>query len=915
MRVQGGCGLHGRERELAAISRLAGSLASHAGGALVVRGEPGAGKSALLAEAAAAAARLRLRVLPAACARQEAGIPFAGLHRLLHPLLPRADGLPPRQRRALFAASGLADEGLDPLAAGLAALGLISGDQTQPTLGIIDDAQWLDDASSTVLGLAARRLSGRAGALLVAICDGHRSRFDATGLAELRLRQLTDTQARALLGSRVTSPAARERLLAAAAGNPLALTELPATWPDSDSEKSQLVLPLTERLRHALAAPASDLPAATRSLLTIAAADCAAGTGLPPADDAVTLSELLAAASIGPASDLTLEAISPAISAGLVEVRQHALAFTHPLLPTAIYQAATAARRHAAHAALAQALAGRPDRQAWHQAAAALGPDSEIAARLDQTATRAERRGADRLATTALERAAELSAAQADRGGRLLRAAEIALDGGDLSHGLRLMRSAAPLDLAADQQAWRSWLRQTYASAGSPIADSPIADSSIVGRSIADGRGLLAAGSLRAAAVRCWWGSPDQPARTAISAAAERIPLPPDEPVKLALLACADPVRNGALACDLIAGKAVDPADPAGMYLIGLAALAAGACRSSLAFLDPAIAGFRAQGRHGALAQALACQAWAAVQLARGNLAASTAQEAVHLARQTGQPWLAAAALLAKAAILAQRGDSAEADSLISDAETGLAPEGTSTTLALAQFVRGRGAVTCQLYGQAAAHLRRALDPADPACHHVIGAWGLADLVEATIRTGQRDAAAAHLRDLESLARLTTAPLYRAQAAYARPMLAGEDQAEALVRTALDRDLAGWPCLRARTLLWYGRWLRRERRIAESRAPLRAARDSFEALEFGPLAECARRELRASGERGQHSGSADQLTAQELQIARLAADGLSNREIGQQLCISHRTVGYHLHRVFPKLGITSRSQLHAAVTS
>ncbi len=407
---------------------------------------------------------------------------------------------------------------------------------------------------------------------------------------------------------------------------------------------------------------------------------------------------------------------------------------------------------------------------------------------------------------------------------------------------------------------------------------------------------------------------PDQPTRTAISAAAERIPLPADEPVKLALLACADPARHGALACDVIARKAIDPADPAGMYLIGLAAMACGDCHSSLGFLDAAVAGFRSQARHGVLARALACQAWAAVQLARGHLAAAAGQEAAHLALRTGQPRLVAAARLAKAAIVAQRGDSAEADLLISGAEPGLADEGTSTTLALAQFVRGHGAVTRQCYEQGAVHLRRALDPADPACHQVIGAWGLADLIEATTRTGERDAAAAYLRQLESLARLTRAPLYRAQAAYARPMLAAADeQAEVLCRAALGRDLAGWPCLRGRMLLWYGRWLRRSRRIAESRGPLRTARDSFEALGYRPLAECARRELRASGERGQRSGSADQLTAQELQIARLAADGLSNREIGQQLCISHRTVGYHLHRVFPKLGITSRSQLHAAV--
>ena len=241
---------------------------------------------------------------------------------------------------------------------------------------------------------------------------------------------------------------------------------------------------------------------------------------------------------------------------------------------------------------------------------------------------------------------------------------------------------------------------------------------------------------------------------------------------------------------------------------------------------------------------------------------------------------------------------------------------GAYPLLAHVRFVRGRSAVAHQRYAEGLDHLRRAFDPEDIGYLPYVGYFGLSDLVEAAAHTGQREAALAYLRQLEELAAAMSAPLLQAQAAYARPLVA-DDHAEAWYQAALERDLAGWPCYRNRMLLWYGRWLRRQRRAAESRAPLRAARDGFDALGFAKLAEIARQELRASGEtsRRRVPEAWDQLTPQELQIARMASEGLSNREIGQQLFISHRTVGYHLHRIFPKLGITSRSQLHAALIS
>jgi ATP/maltotriose-dependent transcriptional regulator MalT len=317
--------------------------------------------------------------------------------------------------------------------------------------------------------------------------------------------------------------------------------------------------------------------------------------------------------------------------------------------------------------------------------------------------------------------------------------------------------------------------------------------------------------------------------------------------------------------------------------------------------MEPAIRGLRAQGRLGLLARALVCQTWAGALTGQGRQAVSAAEEASRLGRETGQLRWAIVAELGTALIAAERGELAEAETLAAAAEEELLGMDAYPLLAHVRFIRGRGAVAHQRYAEGLDHLRRAFDREDIGYLPYVGYFGLSDLVEAAAHTGQA----------------MSAPLLQAQAAYARPLVADDDHAEALFQAALEHDLAGWPRYRNRMLLWYGRWLRRQRRAAESRAPLRAARDGFDALGSAKLAEIARQELRASGEtsRRRVPEAWDQLTPQELQIARMAAEGLSNREIGQQLFISHRTVGYHLHRIFPKLAITSRSQLHAALLS
>jgi DNA-binding CsgD family transcriptional regulator/tetratricopeptide (TPR) repeat protein len=902
--------LYGRERELGILESVLSDLLEGSGGALVVLGQPGIGKSALLAETRASAIEQGIEVLCAVGVQSEARLPFAALHQLLRPLLDLADRLPARQAQALRGAFGGSDAGPPELyAVALATLELLSeAAQDAPLLLIVDDAQWLDEPSSAALAFVARRLEAEAVAMLIALRDGREQPFADAMLPELRVEGLDDEAAEALLDANAADigPGVRERLLDEAAGNPLALVELPKVLGSEQRSGGALLpsrLPLTARLEQAFALQRSELPPVARAVLLVAAAD-----------DGGRVAEVLRAAAILEGVELGVDAASPAVAAGLLSIEGSELRFPHPLMRAAIYQTAGPAGRHAAHAALADVLAAEPDRRAWHRGAASLGLDEAAAAELDEVAARAERRGALAVAIRAYERAAELSEAPATRGGRLVRAAEMAFELGRQEAGLSFLRAAEPLELAPHERTRLSWLRATHAGPDWSAALSVDSFVELAERMRSEGHVDLASKLLVTAALRCWWGNADEETRATVVAAGEAMPVAEHDPALLAVLAYADPVRRAAAVIERIARLAPEGHDPVALHLIGSAASAVWAYDLALRFLDAAVDGLRAQGRLRMLAQALTAQAWAAVHLAREPLAVAAAEEAYRLAQETGQPASAAVAQLAQATIAAERGDFEGADALAREAEAVLLPMGATPLLALGQFVRGRGAVAHQRYPEGLEHHRRTLEPTDPAYHPFVGAWGLSDLVEAAAHSGEQALANGYLERLEHLAQATSGSLLQATAGYARPLAAADDDAEALYRRALERDLANWPCYRGRMLLWYGRWLRRQRRVADSRAPLRAALEGFDALAFPKLAESAREELRAAGEtsRRRDPGAWDRLTPQELRIARLAAEGLSNREIGQRLFISHRTVGYHLHRIFPKLGITSRGQLQAA---
>ncbi len=900
--------LFGREIE----TQMLGDLLDHVhdrGGSLVVSGEPGIGKSALLEEASARARGHGMLVLTATGVQSEAQLPFAGLHQLLRPVLGRVDELAARQRDALLAAFGLIDSAApDLFLTALAVLHLLADRAAEaPVLVVAEDAHWLDRATSDVLVFVARRLEFEPILLVAALRDGFESPFNDAGLPSLHLKALSAAAAAALLDSRAPSlPAAvRERLLGEAAGNPLALVELPAALKHADNEPILPAwLPLTTRLERAFTARVSDLPVATRTALLVAAVN-----------DGSLLADVLGATAILAGAGATVDVLTPAVGARLVEIDDAEFWFRHPLMRTAIYQAASVSQRHAAHAALADVLSGQPERRVWHRAASIIGPDEEVASELEAAAARARRRGATATAVSALQRAASLSEGRA-RIGRLLRAAQLAFELGRHDLALGLLADAEPLDLGPEEQTRLVWIRESLADGALGDTASARSLAAIADRAGADGDSDLAIKLLCVAALRCWWADPGQAARDHIVAAAERLHVDQNDPRLLVILSYAAPIGQGATVTSRL-GR-LEPAgegDADAMRLTGMAAMAVGAFDAATARLAAAAARLRVQGRLALLARALTLQAWSEMQLASLSAAIPAAEEGARLASETHQPLFMAMAQAVQAWLAAVRGDQEAAAALAAQAErVGLA-QSANAVLAGAQLARGLAALGSGLPAEALQHLRRIHDRTDPAYHEVLRCCTIGDLAEAARRTGDPGSIRVFMDEMETAARQTPAPLLQASLRYARALMADDADAGALFETALESDMSTWPFLRARVQLAYGEWLHRQRRNVESRVPLRAALETFDALGVNPWSERARQLLRATGEtsRPRIPEARDQLSPQELQIAQLAAEGLTNREIGQKLYLSPRTIGSHLYRAYPKLGITSRTRLREAL--
>jgi DNA-binding CsgD family transcriptional regulator len=567
------------------------------------------------------------------------------------------------------------------------------------------------------------------------------------------------------------------------------------------------------------------------------------------------------------------------------------------------------------YGALARVV-GDPERRLWHRAMSATGIDEGIAADLEAYAAGAVKRGAVTVAAAALERSAALSGDADLKARRLLSAAELAYELGLGEVVERLVEQTGSLDLAPTDQARLTWLREM--TTGDVWSEPGAAKTFVViARKIAGGGDSSAAlRSLIPVAHRSWWTRPRATTRRYLVEAAESLRLAEDDPAALAVTALADPEVTGPAVLRFASRLRMhDVADPVNAMYVGIAAEKAGDPSLGARFLARGVKGLREQVRLGLLAQALGHYAWAATYAGDWSAAASAATESALLARDTGQPPYAVTAELIGALVAAMRGTDADIEGMLAGPErTVLATRG-GPLRAPAYLARGAAALGDGRYEDAMQALWPVFDESDEAFHRFMRWPAVLDLVEAAAGSGQLARIRDVIAELAAISAKTNPPILSAGLLCARPLLASDGEADGFFEAALAQDLSAYRFLRARTLLSFGRRLKRQRRNADARVPLRKSIELFDALGAARWSGRARDELRATGEAvGKRTPDArDHLTAQELQIARLASQGLSNREIAERLFLSHRTIGSHLYHIYPKLGITARTQLRDAL--
>jgi DNA-binding CsgD family transcriptional regulator len=900
-----------RQAERTALDGLLGDLRSGRGRALVVRGEAGVGKSALLEYVAGAADGMQ--VVRAVGVESEMELAFAGLHLLCAPLLDRLEDLPGPQHDALGVAFGLQEgDAPDRFLVGLAVLTLLSeAAEERPLLCVVDDAQWLDQASAQVLGFVARRLLAEPVGLVFAAREpGEQWR----GLAGLEVRGLPEQDARTLLGSAVRSrldERVLDRIVAETNGNPLALLELPRGLSLTQLAGGLGLVGLQAvpaRIEQGFRRRLEALPADTRSLLLVAAAE--------PTDDTVLVWRAAGRLRI-PAS-----AAEAAQADGLLQAGTR-VRFRHPLVRSAVYSAASLRERRAAHQALAEVTdRGRdPDRRAWHLAVAASGPDEEVAAELERSAGRAQTRGGMAAAAAFLQRAVELTAEPARRSERALVAAQAALQAGALDAADELLASAAAGPLDEVQQARVELVRARLAFVANRGSDAPRLLLTAARRLERVDIGLARATYLDTINAAMFAGHLARPGAgvVEVSQAARSAP-PPSGPPR-----ASDLLLDG-LAINFTEGYT------AGLPVLQQALDAFGrqmsaeeelrwlwlACIAALHLWDDGkwdalsrrhVELARQVGALGELPLALSSRVY--MLLFAGELAAAASlTDEVQTATEATGSKLAPYGALGLAAL---RGLESEASALIqaTGQEVVLRGEGIGVTLtnwAKAELYNATGR-----YYQALAAAEQGSKYPDELG---LAAWSMVELIEAAARTGQPGRAAGTLRFLSEITSAAGTDWALGIEARSRALLADRDSAEQLYLEAIKRLDRTRVCLElARAHLVYGEWLRREDRRADARAQLRTAHGMFAEFGMQAFADRARRELRATGEtvRRRAPTTRGELTPQEAQIARLARSGLSNPEIAAQLFLSAHTVQYHLGKVFTKLAITSRHQLQQAL--
>jgi DNA-binding CsgD family transcriptional regulator len=899
--------LVGRRAECSFLDQLIVTVRSGDSRALVVHGEPGVGKTALLEYAAAAAQGYR--VIRSGGVQSEMELPFAGLHQLCAPLLEQLDDLPAPQTGALRTAFGLeSGPAPDRFLVGLATLSLLSASaQDQALLCLVDDYQWLDGASAQVIAFVARRLDAESIGLVVAT----RALSQELGtLPELLLGGLPPAEAGALLDSALTGPVdatVRDQLVAETRGNPLALLELPREFTAAQLAGGFGLPgagPLSGRLEESFARRAAALDEPARCLLLVAAAD-------PSGDSALVWR---AATTLG----INSAAATPVAETGLLELGAR-VRFRHPLARSGIYHSATLQQRQLVHHALADATDSHldPDRRAWHRAQAAVGPDDEIAAELERSAGRARARGGLPAAAAFLLRAATLTLDPADRATRALAAAETHLHAGSYDAAYDLLTMAAAGPLTDRQRAQSDLVRAQLSFATNRGKDAPplllrAADQlrsidpglsrttylDALSAAIFAGRFATSGGDVVAVA---------EAAGTAPPVAAPRVP-------DLLLDGTAAGYNRGYAASTTTlraALREVDVVQPAEPELRWLWL----ACTTAMRVWDDerwdtlSTRYLRLARRAGALSELpLALTSRAYMLLFQGKLdAAEALADEEQAIKESAGTALAPYIALGLAAFC---GTEERMAGLAAAIVPGVTQRGEGVGITFTEWSRALLYNSLRRYGDALCAAQRATaylpDPGSLI-------WPLPELLEAAVRSEDRSAAVDALGRLTELTTDSGTDWALGLEARCRALLSRDRGAEDLFGEAIERlsrtklrvDLA-------RAHLLYGEWLRRERRHNQAREQLRIAHTMFESMRVTGFAERAAQELRAAGGAARKRIDAnryDDLTAQEAQIARMARDGLSNPDIAGRLFISAHTVQYHLRKVYTKLGVTSRKQL------
>lgn len=890
--------LLGRSAAQAALKDVLAGAGDGRSGVLVLRGEAGIGKSALLDWTAAQAAGAGLPVLRVTGSEGEAELAFAGLVQLLWPVRDGIDGLPGPQRAALRAVLDAGqDRGPDRFLTGLAVLTLLAGlAERGPLLCLVDDAQWVDRSSAEALLFAARRLAAEGVAMVFAVRD---EGLDGHGLDELRLPRLSAADAAELIADRGFAPELRRRIVAESAGNPLAVLEFAAAAGagPAGGPGPREPLPVADRVLAGFRARIEGLPERARQMAVLAAAE---GRGDLPV-------LLRAAQALGTGLD-ELD------RSGLLHTTGSTVAFRHPLIATAAYRDAPLTARIAAHRALAEAAAD-PDCRAHHLAAAATAPDAGAAAEIAAAAGRALRRTAYTAAAGQFRRAAQLAPDPAEQAGWLVAAVSAAASAGQLDWAAALAEEAEP-------RAGDGALRAELARVRSVVEferGAPDRAAALLVRGASGAAPDDAAAMLRTAAGFGWFAGSPEPVGVAARRLRE-LGRPDDAAEAMAHLLQEDYARGVPLLAAYVARvrrdsrrAAYETADEAGAGLRPVdgdermqalyGGIILGDDEAALDLAADEVERCRTEGLIGRLPKVLQAQAMAQRTAGLHRAAAASVAEAAAIARDTGLHRRTVELDVVRAWLAAAEGDEERCAELAGRAsDTGRVA--ADCALSMLDLSRGR---------HAAALDRLEAAWRGPGRHTTVLMAATADLVEAAVRLGGPERAHAPFDRFRRWAEAGGPPWALAVAARCAALLGGGE--EAYLRALRLHEQGGRPFERARTELVYGEWLRRERRRSEARAPLRRALESFERLDAAPWAERARAELRATGTAvratppAARTRPADRLTPQELQAARLAAQGLSSRQIGARLFLSPRTVEHHLYKAYPKLGVASRAEL------